>query len=480
MTLAAVNPVQSLLAASSAWAPLAARLAAEAAIVTQDGREAGARRLGAAGIDLPDTARVALVVTDPFLFIRLLVALDGRVAAVLLLSYGLPGDQVTHLVRAAGCDTVLTDRADLLGAALDDVAVLAAGTALVDSAQSAVFQDTLWLLTTSGTTSGTTGGPTGLPKIVSHHLGGLAAAVRPKRAGDPQPIWGHVIDPARLAGVLVMLQALVGGGRLVVADPGASLAQQIAGLAAGGVTHLSCTPTLWRRILMLPDYAALRLTQITLGGETADTATLRALSVAWPAARISHIYASTEAGQGFSVTDGRAGFPAAWLKGAPGGLAGGLGLDLREGVLWLQPPLQARGASRTGPRIGIEADAAGFIRTGDLVEMRGDRVMFLGRESGLINVAGVKVWPEVVEAVIKAVPGVGLVQISARKSPVTGALVVAEVQLVEGADPVVLKPLILAACRAGLPREAVPASIRFVVALATNAAGKLLRPGPKA
>ena len=62
----------------------------------------------------------------------------------------------------------------------------------------------------------------------------------------------------------------------------------------------------------------------------------------------------------------------------------------------------------------------------------------------------------------------------------TGALVVAEVQLVEGADPVVLKPLILAACRAGLPREAVPASIRFVVALATNAAGKLLRPGPKA
>ena len=476
MTLPAVNPVQSLLAASSAWAPLAARLAAEVVIVTQDGREAGVRRLGAAGIDLPDTARVALVVTDPFLFIRLLVALDGRVAAILLLSYGLPGDQVTHLVRAAGCDTVLTDRADLLGAALDGVAVLAAETALIEAAQSGIFQNTLWLLTTSGTT--------GLPKIVSHHLTALAGAVRPPRPGDPQPVWGHVIDPARLAGVLVMLQALVGGGRLVVADPGASLALQIAGLAAGGVTHLSCTPTLWRRILMLPDYAALRLSQITLGGETADTATLRALSVAWPAARISHIYASTEAGQGFSVTDGRAGFPAAWLKGAPGGLAGGLGLAIRDGVLWLQPPLQARGASRTGPRIGIEADAQGFIRTGDLVEIQGDieggRVMFLGRESGLINVAGVKVWPEVVEAVIKAVPGVGLVQIFARKSPVTGALVVAEVQLVEGADPVVLKPLILAACRAGLPREAVPASIRFVVALATNAAGKLLRPGPKA
>ena len=455
---------------TSAFPPLSARLAGAALIVTHDGQKAQASDLTAAGVDLPTAARVALVVTDPYLFIRLLVALDGRVAAVLLLSYGLPEDQVSHLVRAAGCDTVLTNRADLLGGAsgLDGVAVLAAGTALVGSPQSPVFQDTLWLLTTSGTT--------GLPKIISHHLTSLAGAVRPPRPGDRQPVWGHVIDPARLAGVLVMLQALIGGGRLVMADPASPLAAQVAGLAKGGVTHLSCTPTLWRRILMLSDHAAMALTQITLGGEAADQATLRALAHAFPAARISHIYASTEAGQGFSVTDGRAGFPAGWLKGAPGGI----GLDIREGVLWLQPPLQARDASRTG----IEADAQGFIRTGDLVELQGDieggRVMFLGRESGLINVAGVKVWPEVVEAVIKAVPGVGLVQVSSRKSPVTGALVVAEVQLVAGADPVVMKPLILAACRAELPREAVPATFRFVDGFATNAAGKLLRPGPKA
>ena len=49
------------------------------------------------------------------------------------------------------------------------------------------------------------------------------------------------------------------------------------------------------------------------------------------------------------------------------------------------------------------------------------------------------------------------------------------VQLAEGAEPAALKLAILAACRAELPREAVPASLRFVEGFATNAAGKLLR-----
>ena len=209
-------------------APLAARLVPKAVIVTQTGRILTAAALRAGRVSLPVVARVALVVTDPAVFIRLLVALDGRVAAVLLLSYGLPADQVADLVRAAGCDTLLTNRADLLASdpGWDGVTVLAAETAQETAqeipqevpqetapepkpGQAAALdpalapslapsldtvQDTLWLLTTSGTT--------GLPKIVSHHLAGLAAAVRPARSGDPQPVWGHVIDPARLAGVL--------------------------------------------------------------------------------------------------------------------------------------------------------------------------------------------------------------------------------------------------------------------------------------
>jgi acyl-CoA synthetase (AMP-forming)/AMP-acid ligase II len=409
-------------------------------------------------------ARVALVISDPVLFMQALVALDGRVAGLMLLSYNLPDDQVAGLARAAGCNAILTNRAAALQgqAGFDGLTILDAAPALTGQAGPA-GQQTQWLLTTSGTT--------GLPKIISHSLQGLALAVRQTRLRQPEtvPVWGHVIDPARLAGLLVMLQGLIGGGRLVVADPAASLAEQVAALVAGGVTHLSGTPTLWRRILMIPEHRALALTQVTLGGEIADGATLRTLAGSYPGARISHIYASTETGQGFSVIDGRPGFPADWLQAAPGGLA----LQIREGILWLQPPPGARDLRRSG----VEMDADGFIRTGDLVEHQGDRVLFLGRESGLINVAGIKVWPEVVEAVIKSVPGVGLVLVSARKSPVTGALVMAEVQAEAGVDQAGLKSAILAACRAELPREAVPAILRFVSDMSINAAGKIQRSG---
>ncbi len=468
---------------------------ADPLLTSPDGRTVARADLAGTGLTAQAAAalggKVALVITDPALFIRALVALDGRVAAVVLLSYALGDDTVATLVRQAGCTGVLTDRPEALApvvaapvVAAQGVAVLAAEAALGADDAPAVWHPTTWFLTTSGTT--------GLPKIISHTLTGLAHKIRPMPPEKASPVWGHMIDPTRFSGLLLVLQALIGGGRLILADSTAALGAQLAALAAGGVTHLTGAPTLWRRILMQPGHQALALAQVTLVGEIADEGTLRALAVAWPAARISHIYGSTEAGQGFSVSDGRAGFPAAWLAAGPGGLT----LDIRDGVLWLQPPEQARDAPHTGTgagtapgtgphtgsRTGIEADAAGFIRTGDLVEVQGDlqggRVIFLGRESGLINVAGVKVWPEVVEAVIKAVPGVGLVQVSARKSPVTGALVLAEVQASDGVDTAALRLAILAACRAALPREAVPATLRFVAALPSNAAGKLLRTTP--
>ena len=54
---------------------------------------------------------------------------------------------------------------------------------------------------------------------------------------------------------------------------------------------------------MDPDY-------VRLSGEIADEAVLDALSALYPRARVAHAYASTEAGVGFEVDDGRAGFPA--------------------------------------------------------------------------------------------------------------------------------------------------------------------------
>ena len=44
--------------------------------------------------------------------------------------------------------------------------------------------------------------------------------------------------------------------------------------------------------------------------------------------------------------------------------------------------------------------------TGDVLELREDRYHFVGRGDGMINVGGMKVYPEEVEAVINGHPGV--------------------------------------------------------------------------
>jgi acyl-CoA synthetase (AMP-forming)/AMP-acid ligase II len=428
--------------------------------VVQDsfGRSVEAASLRNTGVapDIGPDARVALKLRDPLDVVRALAALDGQVAAILLISHALATDTARLLAQAAGCtvfvsDMLPDDNCGAISRPLD---------AVLGPERRSDPLPTEWLMTTSGTT--------GVPKIVPHSLRSLARSVYRFGGGaGPAPVWGLLYDPTRFAGLQVVLQALIGGGRLVAIDTTLPLMDQVTALVDQGCTHLSATPTLWRRLMMVPGYGRLPLRQATLGGEIVDQPTLNAVRAAFPTARLSHIYASTEAGVGFSVTDGMAGFPLTYLDKAPGSVS----LKVVDDVLWLRPPMTVLRPGLSG----ADMDAAGYVRSGDRVQPEAGRVVFLGRENGLINIGGVKVYPETVEAVIRAVPGVALVLVSAKRSAVTGALVVAEVQLDAGADADVTRQLVQGACRARLEREAVPAIIRFVEGFTTNAAGKLVR-----
>jgi acyl-coenzyme A synthetase/AMP-(fatty) acid ligase len=86
------------------------------------------------------------------------------------------------------------------------------------------------------------------------------------------------------------------------------------------------------------------------------------------------------------------------------------------------------------------------------------------------------VHPEEIEAVINRHPGVRMSLVRARKNPITGAIVVADVVVtVEHAPLDALRMEILTACRDTLARYKVPASIRFVPAIEVAASGKLAR-----
>ena len=73
----------------------------------------------------------------------------------------------------------------------------------------------------------------------------------------------------------------------------------------------------------------------------------------------------------------------------------------------------------------------GWIDTGDMVHITNDRILFRGREDGIINVGGDKVYPEEIENVLLNHPLVASVKVYAKSNPITGSLVAADVILVD-------------------------------------------------
>ena len=89
-----------------------------------------------------------------------------------------------------------------------------------------------------------------------------------------------------------------------------------------------------------------------------------------------------------------------------------------------------------------------------------------------------KVHPEEVEAVINRHPAVRLSLVKARRNPITGWIVVADIVVAPNADVksvASVKDEIIAACGRALERHKIPVAIRFVPSLDFTAAGKLAR-----
>ena len=76
-----------------------------------------------------------------------------------------------------------------------------------------------------------------------------------------------------------------------------------------------------------------------------------------------------------------------------------------------------------------DAIDAGFVDSGDLVEVRDGRVQFLVAIRGAINVGGNKVIPEEVESIIRELDIIAEVVVRPKGSAMTGQLVTADIQL---------------------------------------------------
>jgi acyl-coenzyme A synthetase/AMP-(fatty) acid ligase len=418
----------------------------------------------------PETLRglSVMISTDRQLLTALsLIELDGIARRIVLCTPDLSPAFVQSAMIDGEVDVVVTDGGGPTREVDHTLKTIRIGTRLRETHVTADRSvDTEWILFTSGTT--------GRPKLAMHTLTSLVGPLVDNPAAGRIPVWSTFYDIRRYGGLQIMLRALAGGGSQVFSSATEPVADFLKRAGECGVTHISGTPSHWRRALMSGATASMAPDYVRLSGEACDQAILDSLQRAYPHANVAHAFASTEAGVAFDVRDGKAGFPAALID------ANGSGVEMRveDGSLRIR-------SSRTAARyLGDVAPAlsneVGFIDTGDLLELRGDRYYFIGRREGIINVGGQKVHPEAVEAVINEHPAVSVSRVSARKNPITGAIVVAEIVLsakgtAEDTEFQAIVEEIRTLCHERLDPHQVPVTFREVSSIDVAASGKLVR-----
>jgi acyl-CoA synthetase (AMP-forming)/AMP-acid ligase II len=441
----------------------AARSPTHTAVVTSEGSACygelldGARGV-AAGLLERGITRFAIVEHDAVWVLRLLAGAALAGAEACQYQADIPAGELAEQARATGHAVVVSRRAEL-------------GDALA-----IVPPDELWraqrgdiapapgaqpvLIRTTGTT--------GLPKSARHDWGVLArtvANVEPR----PEQRWLLAYGPHQFAGIQVLQHVVAAHATLVAPFP-RQPKDGLAALLEHDVTCVSATPTYWRFLLAEARSRAAELPaleQITLGGEATRGDLLDELRSAFPAARISHVYASTEFGSVASVRDGKPGFPVAALFSEANPTSN---LKVVDGQLWVRAAAGMLGYVGDAGEGATRPEPGEWRPTGDLVEVDGDRVAFRGRTSEVINVGGMKVHPLPVEDRITALGRVALARVFGHPNPLTGAIVAVEVvpaSGVEEADHEDLRNEIRAAV-ADLPRAWHPRRVTFVGSIATR------------
>ena len=343
-----------------------------------------------------------------------MIALDGYAEKIVIVSSQLSKRETFTLANNANCNIIISsknlenDREHkfLTFKSFEDL-----NNSKFSNNSEKIPLETEWVLSTTGTT--------GMPKLVSHTFKSLTKTTKANTNNAYR--WGLLYDYSRFAGLQVLLQSILSEIYSVSSGTN-SIKKQIDFLIKNKCTHLSGTPSMWRKILISENFRNLNLIQITLGGEISDEKILATLCKFFPDTRITHIFASTEAGVGFSVSDKKPGFPLDYLKQPP------LGIELKivKGILHIKNKLVRK--KYVGLKQSI-SDKDGWVKTGDIVKVGKDRVVFVGRENGVINVGGEKVYPEEVENILLSHNLVAFSKVYSIKSPIIGSLLAADIVL---------------------------------------------------
>lgn len=303
-----------------------------------------------------------------------------------------------------------------------------------------------------------TSGTTGKPKKVSHSFSILARNVkRHKKFGDD--VWAFAFNPTHMAGLQVFFQALLNQNTIVYVFGGATKKlPELIDLYQ--ITSISATPTFYRNAIpYLQENVYPSVKQVTFGGEKYDSSLEEKIQNIFQNAKITNIYASTEAGSLFTAQG-----------------------DIFEIKKEHQDFIKITKQNELSIHQTLLGSLSSFVLkdewfyTGDLVEViDNSHFRFVSRQSDMINIGGYKVNPLEVEKVLIQVPGIKDILVKGKKNSVTGEIIVADVIKNDEADDKELKKAIKQFASSHLQEWKVPRIIKFVDELPMTRTGKKVR-----
>lgn len=256
-----------------------------------------------------------------------------------------------------------------------------------------------------------------------------------------------------IGGINTLFYTLTSGGSVVTTqsrDP----SEVCRIMAEHKVELLPVSPTFLKMMLISGahtrhDLSSLRM--ITYGTEVMPESVLLQLRAALPNVELKQMYGTTELGilRSQSRESG-----SVWVR------LGGEGYETKvlDGILWVRSKTSMIGYLNAP----YPFDSEGWMNTHDRVEVDGEYLRVLGRESNLINVGGEKVYPAAVESVLLTMPNVVDATVVGRSNPLTGKIVSARLTLVDHEEPSALLKRVREFCAGKLSAFQIPMHVEVV------------------
>ena len=302
-----------------------------------------------------------------------------------------------------------------------------------------------------------TSGTSGRPKAIVHNMLFLLEKFSMRQSRSVRAIPFLLFD--HMGGFNTLMSILLGRGSIVFSEA-RSIDAILAHIEKFKVDLLPTTPTFlsmmlvseaWKRF----DLSSLKI--VTYGTEVMNEALLGRLNEVLPDVRFKQTYGLSEVG--VLMTSSR-GNDNTWVK-----LVGeGLETKIEDGILWVKTSSVMVGRVIFDDSDGrFEPNEDEWFCTGDMVDVDGEYLRFKGRATDIINVSGLKVYPNEVENCLMTLECVANVVVFGKKNRLVGEVVAAQIELRDAdADVAETRSRIMAHCAANLDRFKVPREISFV------------------